>query len=537
MSSTLQSNQPAAAGFCPTCRILHSLPEGNSRRAAIELMHQLEKNGCIDDGRRPEFSTEILYSEARGQMFGVLECRDSEDRTIILKAFSGQYNGHWLVDGWVPPIPDPAAFARLSDPVDRQIKQLDREIQTRNVDDPETARLKQQRKTLSQNLMKELHALYQLTNFKSETRALTDVFQGRGIPTGTGDCCAPKLLNAAARQGLHPVGLSEFYFGRENRFGTRHHGHFYPACTEKCRPILGFMLCGSDTSPTTHTNLHESDSEKNCRVKTFSGLHILQQIKNRRMNKIYESREPEVCSFVNFIHSLVRFFDCSSSSQGSFAKTSGQKTSFEIEILHDDPEFVVVNKPSGLPAVPGKAPELQDCVTARIKQLFPDCIEQPAVHRLDMDTSGLMVVALNETSHRELSRQFHDREVKKRYIALLDGNPNEDAGTIRLPFRLDVNNRPRQIYDPVQGKLGITHWKKLSVENGRARIEFRPVTGRTHQLRVHSASKHGLGIPIAGDRLYGNGTAPGQLKLHASFLSFRHPRTKQTMRFKSEPGF
>jgi tRNA pseudouridine32 synthase/23S rRNA pseudouridine746 synthase len=187
--------------------------------------------------------------------------------------------------------------------------------------------------------------------------------------------------------------------------------------------------------------------------------------------------------------------------------------------------------------VPGKGEENQDCVVSRIKALYPDCIEQPAVHRLDMDTSGLMVLALTADAQRELSRQFHDRETEKHYIALLDGVVTGDEGTIELPFRLDVENRPYQIFDPVNGKTGITHWKVLSTDNKKTRVEFIPVTGRTHQLRVHAASEHGLGIPIAGDRLYGSGTAPGQLKLHASFLSFTHPRTGERLEFRSEPDF
>ena len=443
-------SEPSASGFCAACGTAHSLSVGNSRKYALELMQQLEAQKCIDDGADPKFSTDVLWSESRGHMFGVLECADDSGNIVALKAFSGQYNGEWLVDGWVPPILDVAEFHRLSDPVDREIKMLDRLIEEQRNPD-----LIQRRKALSQELMKQIHALYFLTNFRGETKPMTEVFRG-GIPTGAGDCCAPKLLNYAALNGLKLLGLSEFYWGRENRSGTRKHGEFYPACAEKCQPILGFMLCG--LSP-------------------------------------------------------------------------------DIRVVYEDPEFVVVNKPSGLLAVPGKGEENQDCVVSRIKALYPNCIEQPAVHRLDMDTSGLMVLALTADMHRELSLQFHDRQTEKRYIALLDGELRDDEGTIELPFRLDVENRPHQIYDPVDGKTGITHWKKLSVENGQTRVEFRPVTGRTHQLRIHAASEHGLGVPILGDRLYGSGTKPGQLKLHASFLSFTHPLTGERLEFHSDPPF
>jgi len=164
-------------------------------------------------------------------------------------------------------------------------------------------------------------------------------------------------------------------------------------------------------------------------------------------------------------------------------------------------------------------------------------IDQPAVHRLDMYTSGLMVVAINQQTHRNLCHQFEDRLVSKRYIALLDGIVEGESGKIELSFRLDPGNRPFQVYDPLQGKLGVTFWKKMSVENGRTRIEFTPVTGRTHQLRVHAAHELGLGIPIVGDQLYGNGCEGEQMLLHASYLEFTHPGTGETLRFDSPVPF
>jgi len=208
-----------------------------------------------------------------------------------------------------------------------------------------------------------------------------------------------------------------------------------------------------------------------------------------------------------------------------------------LDVVHLDRDFVVVDKASGLLSVPGRGPDKTDCVTARVRQLYPGCIEQPAVHRLDMDTSGLLVVARTKESHRTLSRQFQKRETRKRYIALLDGVIEDDGGTLRLPFRLDIDNRPYQIYDEVHGKLGITHWQKLGVENGLTRVAFVPVTGRTHQLRVHAAHSRGLGLPIVGDPLYGRGTGPAQLKLHASELGFAHPSTGAPLDFRSPAPF
>ncbi len=208
-----------------------------------------------------------------------------------------------------------------------------------------------------------------------------------------------------------------------------------------------------------------------------------------------------------------------------------------LHIIHRDPAFVVVNKASGFLSVPGRGPEKQDCVANRVRSLYPDCIEQPAVHRLDMDTSGLMVVALDRESQRNLSMQFQARETGKQYVALLQGELHGERGTIELPFRLDVDNRPMQIHDAVQGKMGITHWQRLSVADGITRVAFTPITGRTHQLRVHAAHELGLGIPIVGDPLYGRGTGPGQLKLHACDLRFRHPVTGEPLAFHHPAAF
>lgn len=209
----------------------------------------------------------------------------------------------------------------------------------------------------------------------------------------------------------------------------------------------------------------------------------------------------------------------------------------DLKILFSDAAIVVVDKPSGLLSVPGKGEANQDCVVARVKAGHPGCIEQPSVHRLDQDTSGLLVLALTAEAHRDLSGQFMERLVGKRYIALIDGVVEGQGGIIELKFRLDPDNRPYQVFDPVNGKRGVTRWRKLGVENGRTRVEFMPHTGRTHQLRLHSAHEKGLGFPIVGDRLYGTGTGPGQLKLHASLLRFRHPVTRAPMEFISPAPF
>ena len=209
----------------------------------------------------------------------------------------------------------------------------------------------------------------------------------------------------------------------------------------------------------------------------------------------------------------------------------------DISIIYTDPEFLVVNKPGGLLSVPGRGPDKQDCVVNRVRTLYPDIIEQPAVHRLDMYTSGIMLIARTKTMHRLLSIQFAQRKVKKEYIAILDGIVTGTEGSIELAFRLDPENRPYQIYDPKHGKTGITRWKSIGMEHNQSRILFLPLTGRTHQLRLHSAHPLGLGIPIVGDALYGHGVEGDQMFLHASVLSFLHPKTGEHMEFISKPNF
>lgn len=208
-----------------------------------------------------------------------------------------------------------------------------------------------------------------------------------------------------------------------------------------------------------------------------------------------------------------------------------------LHIIHADPLFLIVNKPGGLLSVPGRGPDKQDCVVNRVKQKYPKCIEQPAVHRLDMDTSGLMVLAFTTEAHRHLSKQFEARLVHKKYTALLDGIINGNSGEISLPFRLDPNNRPYQVYDPVHGKLGVSQWRKIGIEGEKTRVEFVPLTGRTHQLRVHAAHELGLGCPIIGDRLYGNGREGSQMLLHASSISFTHPGNGERLVFRVAAPF
>lgn len=214
----------------------------------------------------------------------------------------------------------------------------------------------------------------------------------------------------------------------------------------------------------------------------------------------------------------------------------------DIKIIYRDSHIIVVDKPAGMLSVPGKVPELS--LVDRVREIIGNC-EPLVVHRLDMDTSGVMVFALDSETQRALQHQFASRNVTKEYIAVLQGIINDNFGEISLPVRPDIDDRPRQIVDAVNGKQAITRYQVISRDNDKnlSRVKFHPLTGRTHQLRVHSAHAQGLGCPIMGDKLYGsssnnlNANGTDRLHLHASSLTITHPATGKPMTFTSEPEF
>jgi hypothetical protein len=242
--------EKGCCGYCNTCNCEHFLPIIPAREACLELMNLLQREKRIDfsvPANQADFrySTDYLEGPARGKMFGVMVAKTAGGRQRVFRAFSGQYNGIWKVPGWVDPVFDLARFHKVHDHREKEIKELGQQIQEVGRGGPACQSLAIKRKHKSQQLMKKIHELYRLKNFCTQEAGLAEIFsQGRGIPTGTGDCCAPKLLQYAAVNNLRPVSIAEFYWGRENLSGTRQHGSFYPSCQSKCYPILGFMLCG-----------------------------------------------------------------------------------------------------------------------------------------------------------------------------------------------------------------------------------------------------------------------------------------------------
>ncbi|QIR15379.1 RluA family pseudouridine synthase [Shewanella aestuarii] len=204
-----------------------------------------------------------------------------------------------------------------------------------------------------------------------------------------------------------------------------------------------------------------------------------------------------------------------------------------IDIIYQDQHIAIINKPAEMLSVAGK--NITDSVQTRMKTLFPKATGPLIVHRLDMSTSGLMVIALNQQANKALVQQFINRTVTKRYIALIDGCPAQDSGTINLPLRVDLNDRPKQVVCYEHGKHAQTDWCIYKKYTSKTLLHLYPKTGRTHQLRMHCAHHLGLGMPIVGDDLYG--TQADRLHLHAEFLGFHHPETNQWIEFSSQADF
>jgi len=238
------------SGFCKSCNTVHNLSSTGAVELCESLMQRLDLEKRIDfsvptDKANPDLSTDYLFGNARGQMFGVMTYADNQGKTGAAYAFSGQYNGIWEVAGWVPPIIDPAEFDILTTTTEREIKRIGREMELCQLGSDEYKELSLHRKQMSRDLMQKIHAIYRIPSFTGKTEILPEVAPSdKGIPTGTGDCCAPKLLSFAIKNDLTPSGIAEFYYGKKNRSGTKHHKQYYSSCEDKCGLILGHMLCG-----------------------------------------------------------------------------------------------------------------------------------------------------------------------------------------------------------------------------------------------------------------------------------------------------
>ena len=462
---------PLHSDICPPARFTYPFayePHPLCQLAAREVQSYIESQDAI------------RQDADNGKMFGVLvvtlpstgpHTTGTDGGFAYLAAYSGLLAGRNDWPFFVPPVFD-------AQQPDGYFKQQERAISlmvhgpssTPHHPTPNT-------KELSQQLQMWLFHQYQLLNARGETKDLVDIWQEYYSrpklrqkfplpPGGTGDCCAPKLLQYAYQHGMHPVCMAEFWWGAPTKTELRQHLNYYPACRGKCKPIPTWMLQGLDVDP-----------------------------------------DPETLGFARL----------------------------ELPVIYEDQWLLVVNKPSGLLSVPGRIE------TYSVEQIMQERYPGSLIgHRLDMGTSGLLIVCKSIDVFRPLQQQFVRHEVRKKYIAQLepadtcrfpqtaDGSRRPDTareGTISLPLRPDPMNRPRQVVDMEHGKRAVTNYQFIDDNT----VALYPQTGRTHQLRIHCAHPDGLGRPIVGDELYGTHSAGQRLMLHAAELWFRHPVTGMDM--------
>ena len=551
-------------GRCPESGELLRLPR---TRMSEDLARALMQYLAADDS-----------SDREGKMYGILLVEMPSGDQGILKAFSGLLNGCSIVEGWVPPIPgrDRVAFEEartltqleamkqelialkqlpqrqqyealvgefelqlqiLSDrhrnckqqrdekrqlacqtlaaeTLEIALEQLNQESRLEGIERRQLKRhwdetlqplkqlieavdgrmraLKQRRKELSRELQVQMHEAYTLVNFLGKSQSISSLMPTNSIPTGTGDCCAPKLLHCAAVHNLKPLAMAEFWWGPPS--GDKIQGEFYGACGDRCQPLMGFLLSGLVQNPMV-SNMDEG----------FTGGLEAQPLLPTSNN-----------------------FSCGT---GILPVTQ------MLPIIYEDKWLIAVNKPSGLLSVPGRYVENQDSVLSRLRNLLPDSWDLTAVHRLHWETSGILLLARDKETSIKLRQQFEKKQVHKVYEAVLSGTVNVDTGTINLPLWGDPENRPYQQVNWECGKPSITRFQVMVREGNHTRIEFWPLTGRTHQLRVHAGDVRGLGIPILGDRLYGCRAAANRLHLHARELSFEHPPLGERLHLQAATPF
>lgn len=344
------------------------------------------------------------------------------------------------------------------------------------------AAMKQKRRLDSEHLQEWLFTNFRLLNARGESRSLSEIFADTPMlapPSGAGECCAPKLLQAAYLKGWQPVEIAEYWYGKPKEGEVRIHGMHYPACRGKCGPVLRWMLQGLPVEPP---------------LDRYSGQSI--------------AEAPEILP----------------------------------EILYENEWFCIVNKPSGMLSVPGKTGELsvEEWLTAR----YGEGRMVRMAHRLDQGTSGLIMATFGAEAYKAMQGLFARRMVAKRYVAELMGDyqllGKPRKGHIELPLSPDWLDRPRQRVDPEGGKPAATDYEFVASAHGRSRVIFHPHTGRTHQLRVHAASEGGLGMPIAGDPLYGGDdhhASPQRLMLHAEKMEFTFPPDGKHYSFEAPAPF
>ena len=492
--------------------------------SAINIrIRELENSGSyLDSKEKWKIETEqakAVLNQAKAELKMAKEAR--EIRRQSSPELSGEEQASLIRESQY----QKAEYKRLEKKWKKRLEELETEVRHFDI---EIERLKTERKERSAALQRKLFEQFRMLNAHGEVKDLYTIFEQtvqKVPPAGAGECALPKLLQYAYLHQLKPLAMAEFWWGDSPKNEIRHHGYYYPSCKGKCEPILQHMLQGLEVD------------------------------ENPLLNPIHEEEE--------------------------------------LEIVFEDEWLLVINKPARMLSVPGKA-EDRDSVYHRLKKKYPEATGPMIVHRLDMATSGLLLVAKTKEVHQDLQAQFANRSIKKRYVAVLDGaiikteketkpiaekailiaketvstkktakaERTGNTGRIELPLCLNPLDRPRQMVSSEHGKEAITEYQIISEseritsesentfnESNRidesersinesrkyTRIVFYPLTGRTHQLRVHAAHPEGLGCPILGDELYGK--KADRLYLHAEYIEFRHPIYGNILCIQKEADF
>lgn len=435
-----------------------------ARRAATELMAALTQHHA---------QPWRLHEAGNGKMFGVLVVAAADGTLGYLRAFSGMMNGTWDVAGWAPPTFDHAARDVVWGPGEAEMLDFAARRATlvaampADADGAEARRLAKAVRTLDAARTARSRVLM------AQIQACYRLPDAQGDVRGLRDIFAPAEPPAGAGDCAAPKLLAHAYALGLTPLALAEFWWGAPSATGDRREGVFYAACRGKCLPIlTHM---------------LAGL---------------PADAPPLF--------------------GAAAIPAD-----EPRTVYEDAHLLVVHKPAGMLTVPGRSASLQECAVSRLRERYPDATGPLVVHRLDMDTSGLLLVAKSLDVAKQLQRLFSRRDIDKHYVAVLDGEVAGDEGHITLPLRVDIDDRPRNIHDPVHGKPAHTEWRVLARAPGRTRVRLTPHTGRSHQLRVHAAHPDGLNAPILGDRLYGH-TPPDddeRLLLHAERLAFVHPVT------------
>jgi tRNA pseudouridine32 synthase / 23S rRNA pseudouridine746 synthase len=470
--------QPCA-GDCPTrfpTPFDRAAMHPLARRAAMDLMETLQSHDAAHWR---------LQDAGNGKMFGVLVVAASDGSIGYLRAFSGMVHGKWDIDGWVPP-----AFDR--DTYDAVRMLAEAEMMAFNA--PHATLLESMANDASAENVCRVNAALRTLEKARATRSrelTTQMHDTYHLANARGEV---RLLRSLFAPGEPPTGSGDCA-------GPKLLAHAYRCGVQPIAMAEFWWGAASATGDRREGVFYAA-----CRGKCLPILtHMLGGL----------PVDPPPLF-------------------GSAALDPA-----EPRVVFEDEHLLVVNKPCGLLTVPGRNASLGDCVVSRLRERYPHATGPLAVHRLDRDTSGLLLIAKHADTASALQRMFSLREIEKHYVAWLDGDITADRGHITLPLRVDVDDRPRHIHDPVFGKPAHTEWHVLARQNGRTRVRFTAHTGRSHQLRVHSAHPKGLDAPIVGDRLYGR-SAPSEderMQLHAERLAFLHPANGARLVIEQSPPF